>query len=132
MNCYDRAARLLRCAGCGAVKPLFSHSLDNPERFMAGVLEPFLQEHAKCESYKDQMRARRELRWRRSMNALKQRAGREDGTRNVTGKRYLAKSNQAAGQPAAICEAPAVQDVEVIVAHAQIEALAKRWGARLA
>jgi hypothetical protein len=118
MNCYDRQARMLRCNGCGETRPLFSRSLQNPERFVSSILEPFLHEHAKCESYKDQHKARRAILWARGL--------RKADAETQARKRF----DRIAARLRAITERRQ-QDVDVVVSHAQVEALAKRWGARL-
>jgi len=128
MNCYDRQARMLRCAGCGLTQALHSHSLDNPERFVATILEPFLQEHAKCAGFKNQRKAQAHIRWQREMRKVLPfrkpppgPAPRRRDDRKLPDKLPDKKTAEPIERP----------DVDIVVARAQIEALAKRWGARL-
>ena len=123
MNCYDRQARMLRCNGCGETRPLYSNSLQNPERFVASILEPFLREHAKCESYKDQRKARRAILWARGL---------KKDTLEAQAKRRMERAAERIRERTIARGEATKQDVEIVVAHAQVEALAKRWGARLA
>ena len=125
MNCFDREARVLRCPDCGTVEPLQSHSLNNPERFLAYTLEPFLQEHAKCASFKDKAKARRAVIWAREMKRFDNKSEESAARFRVErSSRPVRKAEGATVTPISV--AP-----PVLSASAAAQALAAKWGVRV-
>lgn len=65
-NWYDRELQSLCCKGCGTKLPLRRNSTFNPER-MVMMIEAFAQEHKECTEFKNYLRARNEIHWRKGM-----------------------------------------------------------------
>ena len=64
MSAYDRSMAELTCKGCGETVLTWTRLIYNPERFVMAA-ENFAAEHRDCAKFKDPVRARNALRWRR-------------------------------------------------------------------
>ena len=66
---YDREMDVLRCRGCGSTRLMSTRAIFHQQEYVE-IVERFATEHAHCESYHSQDRARRALVWNRLVHLM--------------------------------------------------------------